>query len=149
MKINQEFFDFIEPALKSLKEKTCGDFIVFGSAVMYLLGILEFKKEGFFHDLDIMLKNQSNIPKEAALTYYQGDKNRKLYRIYLEGFEIDIGGQWPETKEFFERSFDDPLIINGYKFISLDKLQEWKEMMARPKDLKHVEKIKEFKKKTE
>ena len=81
MKINQEFFEFIEPGLKAIKEKIGDDFIVVGSAIMYLLGILEFKKGNFFHDLDIIVKNESSIPKEAVCTFFQNDPNKKLYRM--------------------------------------------------------------------
>ena len=143
MKINQNFFDYIEPVLKNIKRETKGDYMIFGSAILYLFDILEFKEEDF-HDIDVMVKSESSIPKEAKLFYFQNDKDKRLFKYFIGDFEVDFGGIWPETEGFFRRALDNTIEINGYRFVSLKMLQEWKEMIGREKDLLHVEKIKEF-----
>ena len=118
MKINQEFFDFIEPALKEIKEQTNDDYMIFGSIIMYLLGILKFDKNGFFHDIDVMVKEESSIPEGAVMIYFQGNKEWRLYKKFMAGFEVDFGGIWPDTdtEDFFKRALNETEEINGYKF---------------------------------
>ena len=129
MFINQKFFNTIEPVLNELKDKLKSEFVVFGSGPLYLLNVLELKKNSDFNDLDIAIKDESVIPKEAQLVYFKGDPNQKLYKIKIKGINVDIGSVWPGQEDTFDKIFENPIVIKGFKFASLDICQEWKELM--------------------
>ena len=143
---NQDFFNYIKPYLIKLREKIGDDFIVFGSAPLYLLGVVEFI--GTIHDLDITTKDYSLIPKDAREVVFQKDPNQKLYKIFIDEMEIDIGVSWLGYEDFFKRIFADPIIVEGFKFANLDVVEEWKkttfEKYGRPKDGVYLDKIKKF-----
>ncbi|MDP2951156.1 MAG: hypothetical protein Q8N55_02105 [bacterium] len=146
MKINQDFLKAILPTLLELKNKLKGDFVVFGSAPLYLLGILEFKK---LNDLDIAIKDEFAIPKEAELVIFANDQRQKLYKLQIGDIKVDIGPAWPGREDIFKRIFQNPTIISGIKFANLGIVQEWKELMVkeygREKDKEHLEKIRKYK----
>lgn len=148
MFIKEEFFDRIESVLVELKEKLKSDFVVFGSGPLYLLGVLELNKDSDFNDLDIAVRDASAIIKEAKTVYFRGDPNQKLYKIKIKGIDVDIGSAWPGQEEIFEKIFEDPVVVKGFKFANLDVCQKWKELMVekynREKDKLHLEKIKEY-----
>ncbi len=62
MKINQEFFNYIKPYLIKFREKIGDDFVVFGSAPLYLLGVVKF--DGEINDLDISVKDLLKITND-------------------------------------------------------------------------------------
>lgn len=147
MTINKEFFDKIEPVLKELEKKLGTDFVVFGSGPLYLTGVLELKED--FNDLDIAVRDVSPIVKEAKEVLFRGDLNQKLYKINIQGINVDVGQAWPGQEEVFEKLFENPIVVKGFKFVNLDSCQAWKEDMVkkygREKDKIHLEKIKEYK----
>jgi len=149
MEINQKFFDKIEPVLEELEKKLKSEFVVFGSGPLYLLGVLELKED--FNDLDIAVRNTSAIVKEAKEVYFAGDLNQKLYKININGINVDIGSVWPGQEEIFGKLFENPIVVKGFKFVNLDNCQKWKEWTVkkydREKDRRHLEKIKEFREK--
>jgi len=146
MNINKEFLKIVLPVLTELKQKLKGDFIVFGSAPLYLFGILEFKE---LNDLDIAVKDESIIPSEAKLVIFENNPKQKLYKLQLGDIKVDIGPAWPGRETIFDQMFQNPIIIEGIKFANLDVVQEWKELMVkeygRQKDKEHLEKIKSHK----
>lgn len=78
MDINQKFLKAIKPPLEILRQKMRGEFVIFGSSPLYLLGILKFKGIGAFNDLDIAIKDESIIPKEAKLVTFQKNREQRL-----------------------------------------------------------------------
>ncbi len=148
MKINRKFFKTISPVLFELQRRLKGDFVVFGSTPLYLFGVLEFKDHKVFNDLDLVVKDESVIPSEAEVVFFQQDPKQKLYKLKIGDVRVDIGGRWPGREEFFDKIFQDPVIVNNIKFANLDITQEWKELMVkeygRKKDKDHLKRIKSY-----
>jgi hypothetical protein len=146
MTINQDFFNYLKPYLIKLRDKIGADFVVFGSAPLYLLGIVEFN--GKINDLDVNVKSKEVVPSEAQEVTFHKDQNQKLYKIFIEDMEIDIGIAWPGYGDFLERIRTNPLIVDGFKFANLDVVEDWKKEMVkrydRQKDKDYLEKIKNF-----
>ncbi len=148
MEINQYFFDKIEPVLKWLKEKIGNDFVVFGSGPLYLMGVVEFGENSALNDLDIAIKDLAVVPKEAKEVHFRGDLNQKLFKINIQGIDVDMGAVWPGQEEIFPKIFKDPFVVQDYKFANLQICLEWREYVAekykREKDIVYLTKIKEF-----
>jgi len=149
MPINQAFLSAIKPILIGLQEKLHSEFVVFGSAPLYLLGILEFNKISDLNDLDIALKDESVIPKEAKVVYFHEDPNQKFYKIEISGVKVDIGSAWPGQEAHFDKIFENPIIVEGFKFANLYACRGWKELMVKKynkeKDKYYLKKIREYK----
>lgn len=149
MQINQNFFDKIYPTLSELKKTLNTDFVIFGSAPLYLLGVLDFQPENNFNDIDIAIQSEENVPKNASVVLFHDDPKQKLYKLSINGVNIDIGYAWPDQKKYFEKIFKDPIVIDRFKFANLNICREWKELMVkkynREKDKYYLQKIKEFK----
>lgn len=124
------------------------DFVIFGSSPLYLLDVLEFTNDTKINDLDIAVRKQSQIPKEAKVVYFHNDPEQKLHKLSISGINIDIGSAWPGQEKYFKKIFKNPTIVNNFKFANLDICQEWKELMVekynRDKDKYYLEKIKSF-----
>ena len=146
MKINQEFFDYIRPYLAKIKTMIGEDFVVFGSAPLYLLGIVEF--DGKINDLDISIKNSENIPQDAQMVTFHKDQNQKFYKIKIDNIEVDMAALWPGQEHFFNKIHANPILIEGFKFANLEVVKEWKMEMVkkynRLKDKEYLEKIENF-----
>ncbi len=147
MEINYKFFNKILPVLIQLKEKIGDDFVVFGSAPLYLMGIVDFDKS--INDLDIAVLDKSVIPKEAKEVTFQGNSEQKLYKITIDDIEVDMGACWKGQEDYFYKLFEDTIEVEGFKFANLDILEEWKIKMVekynREKDKVYLEKIREYK----
>jgi hypothetical protein len=142
--MNEEFFKTIEPILIKLRDKIGDDFIVFGSALLYLLGVVEF--DGAINDLDITVRDVSIIPDEAAeITFH---KEQKLYQLKIDGIKVDIGTLWPGFEKYFKKIFEDPILYKGFKFANIDIVEDWKIEMVRlydrQKDKEYLKKIKDY-----
>jgi len=148
MKINERFLRSIEPALIQLQEKIGDDFVVFGSAPLYLLGVVDFNKP--INDLDIAIKDKTMIPKEAKEVLFQDNPDQKLYKMQLDNITIDIGSCWRGQETFFYKLFENPIRVGNFKFANLEILEEWKKNMVakynREKDKIYLDKIREYKK---
>ncbi len=146
MNINKDFFKFIKPYLIKLKEKIGNDFVVFGSAPLYLFNVIDFN--GDINDLDISIKDVSNIPKEAKIVTFQKDQNNKFYKIVIDDMNIDIASLWEGNEYFFEKIHNDSILVDGFKFASLETVEEWKKEMVkrydRQKDKDYLEKVRVF-----
>ncbi|PLX27230.1 hypothetical protein C0583_04300 [Candidatus Parcubacteria bacterium] len=146
MYINKKFFNTIKPILNRLEDKIGNDFIVFGSAPLYLIGIVDFNKN--INDLDVAIKEKNKIPKEANEVTFQGDPNQKLYKLKINNIEVDIGTCWPGQENYFYKLFNNHIVVDGFKFANLDVCEEWKERMVkkynREKDKKYLIKIKKY-----
>ncbi len=120
--------------------------MVFGSAPLYLLGVVDFKKG--FNDLDISIRDIANIPSSAQVVAFHNNPAQKFYKIKIDGMNIDIASSWPGYEEFFEKIFTQPIILEGFKFANLDIVEEFKNEMVkkynRQKNKDYLEKIKQF-----
>ena len=149
MQINQDFFNKIHPTLLGLKEVLGVDFVIFGSAPLYLIGVLDFQPETALNDIDIAVQNENDIPKDARVVLFHDDPNQKLYKLSINNVTIDIGYAWSGQEEYFKKIFINPIIVESFKFANLDICEEWKELMVkkynREKDKYYLEKIREFK----
>lgn len=146
MKINEDFLSYIKPYLIKIQAKIGGDFVVFGSAPLYLLGVVEF--DGKINDLDISIKNNEDIPKDAQIVTFHKDQNQKFYKIMIDDIEIDMASLWPGQEYFFNQIHANPIIVEEFKFANLEVVKEWKIEMVkkynRLKDKEYLEKIKDF-----
>ncbi len=150
MNINQDFFNYIKPYLIKLREKIDNDFVVFGSAPLYLFGIVEFP--GKINDLDVSIKDWASVPAETEVVTFHKDPNQKFCKIRIDGMEIDIASLWPGCDYFFNEIHNKPIIIEGFKFANLDIVEEWKREMVkrydRQKDKDYLQKIQDFRQKS-
>jgi hypothetical protein len=146
MNINQDFYNYIKPYLIKLREKIGNDFVVFGSAPLYLLGVVEF--HGKINDLDISVKDIQDIPDDAQIVTFQKDKSQKFYKIMIDDMEIDMASLWIGQEIFFNKIHADPIIVEEFKFASLEVVKEWKEEMVkrynRLKDKEYINQINDF-----
>lgn len=144
--INQEFFNYLKPYLKKLKEQIGADFVVFGSTPLYLLGVVEFN--GKINDLDVCLKDISKVPKDTRKVTFQGQELQNFYKLKIDDMDVDIGGIWPGYEDFFDKIFTNPVVVDGFKFANLEVVKAFKEKMyqeyKREKDKKYLEKIKQY-----
>lgn len=131
IQINKDFFSVIEPILIKLKNKLGRKFIIFGSAPLYLLGVVEFNGNKGINDLDVVVEDASVIPKEAKQVTFQKDANQKLYKLRIDNINIDIGYCWPGQEKFFYKLFKNPIIVNGFSFANLEIMEKWKILMVR------------------
>ncbi|MCK5332293.1 hypothetical protein KAJ41_00320 [Candidatus Parcubacteria bacterium] len=146
MNINQEFYDYIKPVLVELRKKIGNNFVVFGSAPLYLLGVVKFN--GKINDLDVFSSDISIIPDEAKEVIFHGNQNQKLYKVVIDNMEVDIGFAWPGYGNIFEKIYKNPVVIDDFKFANLDAVTKWKKMMVekynRQKDQDYLQKIEEY-----
>jgi hypothetical protein len=147
MIFNRQFLNSIEPVLSRLKTIFGDDFVVFGSAPLYLLDIIN-SGDKHLNDLDIAVRDLRNIPDEAIKKTFQKNPDQILYQLKIDGVKIDIGTCWPGQEDFFARIFHDPIVANGYKFADLLVVKEWKEKMVkeyqREKDMEYLKRINDF-----
>ncbi len=148
MEINQAFFKDIEPVLNRLKELIGEGFVVFGSAPLYLLGIVAYNHP--INDIDIAVNDSSCIPPDARIVTFQKNPKHIFYKLLINDVEVDIGTCWEGQEDFFYRLFKSPIEIEGFKFVNLGMVEEWKTKMVqefnREKDRIYLEKIREYKK---
>lgn len=150
MQINRKFLGILLPILSELKEKMTCDFVVFGSAPLYLLGVLDFSKLENINDLDIAVGDDFIPSGETQEVLFHDDPRQRFYKIEIGGINIDIGPAWPGRERIYEKIFSSAFEVEGFRFASLNVVKEWKEIMVqeygREKDQCYLEKIYEFQK---
>lgn len=148
VKINRNYFDAIKPILEKLGDRVDGEFVVFGSAPLYLLGILEFKGLDKIHDLDVTLDGSLGRKDGFRVVHFENDPNKPLYKITINGVDVDVGTKWPGHEDWFKRVFSDPIIVDGFKFANLQTVLDFKKMNIakynREKDKDVVARIEEY-----
>jgi hypothetical protein len=145
--INRDFYNYLKPYLVKLRQLIGDDWIVFGSAPLYLLGVVEFA--GKVNDLDVNLRDVLRIPVDAQVVTFQGNKEQRFHKIFIDDLEVDIGTAWPGFGGYMENIYEDPIVVDGFKFANLDIVEQWKEEMVRrydrKKDKDYLVKINEYK----
>jgi len=146
MELNDDFFEYIKTVLIKLREVIGEDFVVFGSAPLYLLGVVDFNGE--INDLDISIKNENSIPKNAKRVTFHKNQKKYFYKIEIEGFQIDLAPAWEGQEDQFNKIFQNPIVVNDFKFANLDVVEGWKKEMVkkfnRQKDIAYLKKIEEY-----
>ncbi|MFA5176359.1 MAG: hypothetical protein WC413_03835 [Candidatus Nanoarchaeia archaeon] len=104
-------------------------YAIFGSGVLAAHGIRENK------DLDIIAKK--DLFKELSKKYELNEKGA------VKIGEIEIFIYWPPFKEL-DSLIDDAEIINGIRFVKLDKVVEWKKYRNNEKDQNDIKLINKF-----
>ena len=148
MEINREFFEAIRPVLAKLRSRIAGDFVVFGSAPLYLYGVRPFNSLDDLHDLDVFVAGEIVDEEGARVVLFENDPDKKLYKFVIDGVEVDCGGLWAGHETWIQLILADPVEIGGYKFASLDTTLAWKRLMVekfdRGKDRQAVSEIEDF-----
>lgn len=148
MEINQRFLEIVSPILSELREKIGCDFVVFGSAPLYLLGVVDFDKTKGINDLDVAVGEDFVPSAEMREVLFHDDPAQKLYKIDIGGINIDIGPAWPSRERIYEKTFSSAFECGGFRFASLNVVKQWKEVMVREygreKDKVYLEKIRQF-----
>lgn len=148
MPIDQDFVNAIKPIVTKLRNLVVGDFVLFGSAPLYLLGIRKFEGLGKMHDLDVTLDGHLKDENIAQVVYFENDPEQVLKKVTIDGFAVDLGCHWPGDDAYFNKIFDRPIISDGIKFANIDTVLEVKRNYAvkynREKDRKAVAAIEEY-----
>lgn len=148
MEIDRKFLKVLTPALEELKAKIGADFVVFGSAPLYLYRVLEFEGPESLHDLDITAGEGFMPSPEMERVLFHDDSDQPLYKIRLGGLDVDIGPVWPGREYLYRKIFAEAVEVDGFRFASLEMVRVWKEQMveeySREKDKKYLEMIDDF-----
>lgn len=148
MEINHKFLEAVSPVLSELREKLGCDFVVFGSAPLYLLGVVGFRGLEDLNDLDIAVGDDFAPTEEMREVLFHDNPAQKFYKLSAGGINVDIGTVWPGREKIYEKIFSNAFEYGGFRFASLNVVRGWKEMMVREygreKDKAYLEKIRQF-----
>ncbi len=136
------------PVLSELRKKIGCDFVVFGSAPLYLLGVVGYDKAAGINDLDVAVGEDFAPGEEMREVLFHDNPMQKLYKLDIGGIPVGIGPVWPGREKIYEKIFSNAFECGGFRFASLNVIRQWKEMMAREygreKDKAYLEKIRQF-----
>lgn len=149
MEINRVFLNTILPVLAELGKKINCDFVVFGSAPLYLFKVLDFKDGEKINDLDLVVGDDFMPNKyDFEIVFFHDNPEQKFYKINIQGINIDIGSAWSGRERIYGKIFQSPFEFSGFKFANLSVIREWKELMVREygreKDKRYLEMIQEY-----
>jgi GNAT superfamily N-acetyltransferase len=148
MEINRVFLENILPVLMELKKKIDCDFVVFGSAPLYLFKVLDLKDVEKINDLDIIVGDDFVPDDDFQVVFFHNNPEQKFYKINIQGINIDIGSAWPGREKIYGKIFQSPFKFSGFKFANLSVIREWKGLMVREygreKDKRYLEMIQEY-----
>ena len=113
--------------LKLPKDK----FAIFGSGPLGIRNIRE------SNDIDLIVKEElwNELKKKYPI-------NQEKHNAIVIG-NIEIFSKWPPFKEV-NILIDSADIIQGFKFVKLEYVLEWKRFLNRDKDLKDIKLIKNY-----
>lgn len=112
-------------------------YVFYGSGPLAIRGI----REG--EDLDIIVYDE--LFKKLKEKYKKENKNGD--KIVLEGGDIEIFPAQGSIVDNAEEAIKRADVIEGFKFMNLHDLIQWKTKLGRPKDLRDIEMIKDYLKK--
>jgi len=148
MEINREFLRAVNPALEELRARIGVDFVVFGSAPLYLFGVLEFAGLETLHDLDVAVGAGFAPTPDMEKVWFHDDPRQPLYKLRLSRLTADIGPAWPGREAIYARIFREAIEAGGFRFANLAITREWKDLMVkeygREKDRLYLEKLEAF-----
>ena len=115
-----------------------GDYAIFGSAPMYA-----HKLKDLGHDLDVVARGEAwNIAAKIAEPRPAQSGTYQVIELF-EG-ELEIFNGWAWGGWSLDELIDTAELIEGIRFVTLDKVLKWKELWGRPKDLEHIKIIENY-----
>lgn len=125
--------------LDSLNLNT-SDYLIMGTGIMFALGIRDISD---FTDIDLFV-NENGWNKVKNI--FENKYNSKWKCYYIDIFDglISIYNEWRPEKYDFYKLFEKSILINGYHYMSLEDVIDWKQKMNRDKDKIHIEMIKNY-----
>lgn len=113
------------------------DFAIFGSAPLMIRGLRESR------DLDAVARGaawaKAVSPAERLEKPAGGGTKAVLAGGDIEFFDVWGPGEWD-----IDDLIDTADVIDGVRFVSLDRVAKWKSLMGRPKDLADLELIERY-----
>jgi len=113
------------------------DYAVFGSGPMLVHGL-----RATIGDLDIIARGSAW--QKAHQFGEEQTAPSGLGKAILPAEGIQIYNAWGPGKWTADELIDTSEIIDGIKFVTLDKVAYWKELMGRPKDVEDVKAINHY-----
>lgn len=114
------------------------DYAVFGSGPMYAHGLKDLN-----HDIDIIAcRDAWKLAKKLGKVDLT--EIGKTPVISLFDGEIEIFNGWDWCGWTPEEIVDTAEMIDEIKFVSLEKVLQWKKIFGRPKDLEHIKIIENY-----
>lgn len=108
------------------------EFAIFGSGPLEIRGIRE------TNDLDIIVK--SELWEKLKKKYPIKSKEKGLIKIG----NVEIYKKWGKWFNDMNKLIDEADIINGLRFVKIERVIEWKEAFNREKDKKDIELINKY-----
>lgn len=113
------------------------DYAVFGSGPMLVHGLRQ-----SIADLNIIARGKAW--QKAHGFGEEKVAHSGLGKAILPAEGIQIYNAWGPGKWTADELIDTSEIIDGVRFVTLDKVADWKELMGRPKDIADVKAIKTY-----
>lgn len=116
-----------------------GDFAVFGSGPMHPRGIKEID-----NDIDIVARGKAWEQAQKLAEPQKLWEGSDVLGVKLFDEQIEIANGWGPGEWDLDKLIDEADIFDGIRYVNLSTLISWKKRLGRPKDLKHIELIKEY-----
>ena len=125
------------------------DYLISGSAALYLLGILKIESNNVPSDLDILIrdKHKFNLLKNNfnSTVYHTNGFSGSTINLCHQNehymLDFDLTSKWPihgfNTEELFKRSSD----VDNIRVISINHAIETMSQIGRPKDIDRLQVI--------
>ena len=114
-----------------------GEWAIFGSGIMAPLGIKE-----AHHDLDILARDSAWDKAMTLGEITQADMGDHVVELF-DG-QIEIFDNWKPGDWDCNELIDTAEMIDGFPWVRLEHVIEWKKRMGRVKDIKDMKLIEEY-----
>jgi hypothetical protein len=112
------------------------DYIVVGSGILDALGIRR------SNDIDIV--TPSDVFEELRRQGWESVSHLDRESLNYGNFEAYLGWDNPDNQPNFDNLIAAKVDIEGFNFVSLQRVMKWKKEHARPKDLADIELITDY-----
>lgn len=116
-------------------------YVIVGSGIMSVLGIRE------SNDIDIAVLPELHKKLCADNTWKQEERYKKIFLV-KESVEIIPELSWGDYLTTTREAIESATVIEGVPFLNLEELKKFKRALGREKDLKDIELIDDYLKKT-
>lgn len=117
-----------------------GEYAIFGSGVMFALGIRELSE---IHDLDVVVTKEGwEKVKNLGKPFY--DPGWKCNWLKLLDSKIELSDGWGPGEWNVDELVSTAIVSDGISFVNIENVVKWKKRMDREKDREHVKMIKEY-----
>lgn len=131
--------DKFEKYLKILKsyDLPVNDFAIFGSGPIVVRGLRPFGA-----DIDVIARGEAfQKAKELGV---EKEAKRGGQKISLSDGSIEVYEKWGPGEWEVDDLIDNADEIEGIRYVKLDQVKKWKQMVNRPKDERDIALINEF-----